>query len=95
MSARRALAFVIFGAILLAGGALLLAFTRGGPASSLLQHVLTIQVIVVLLTWSLLAWSARRLTVGKTAKSPPELVDGLDLGRVSRVTPNRHDTRLD
>ena len=65
LSARRALAFVIVGAILLAVGALFLTFTSGDPASSLFQHVLTIQVIAVILIWHLLAWSARRLIVGK------------------------------
>lgn len=68
LSARTGLALVIVGAILLSGGALVLTFTRSDPASSLFQHVLTIQVIGVLLLWSLLAWAARRLTVGKSPK---------------------------
>jgi hypothetical protein len=63
--ARRALAFVIVGAILLAGGALSLAVTERDPAIFLFQHVLTIRVIAVILIWNLLAWSARRLIVGK------------------------------
>lgn len=66
--ARTALALVIVGAILLSGGSLFLTFTRGDPASSLFQHVLTIQVIGVLLVWFLLASAARRLTVGKSPK---------------------------
>lgn len=74
VSARRAIAFVIVGAILLSGGALFLTFTRGDPARSLFQHVLTIQVIVALLLWSFLAWSARRLTVGKSPKFRPNSV---------------------
>ena len=69
VSARRALAFVIVGAISLAVGALFLTITSGDPASSLFQHVLTIQVITVILIWYMLAWSARRLIVGKA----PEL----------------------
>ncbi len=74
VSARRALAFVIVGAILLAAGALFLTFTRGDPASSVFQHVLTIQVIAVLLVWFFLAWSARRLIVGKSPKLRPNSV---------------------
>ena len=65
MSAKRALAVVIFGAILLACGALSLSVTERDPAASLFQHVLTIKVIAVILIWNLLAWSARRLIVGK------------------------------
>ena len=68
LSGRSALAFIIVGGILLAGGALFLTLTRGDAASSLFQHVLTIQVIAVLLAWFLLAWSARRLIVGKLSK---------------------------
>ena len=68
VSARSALKFVIAGAMLLAGGALFLTFTRGDAAGTLFQHVLTIQVIAVLLIWFLLAWSARQLIVGKLQK---------------------------
>lgn len=65
MSAKRALAFVIAAAILLAGCALSLSVTERDPATSLFQSVLTIQVIAVILIWNLLAWSVRRLIVGK------------------------------
>ncbi|MEO7411251.1 MAG: hypothetical protein ABIU10_08030 [Sphingomicrobium sp.] len=72
--ARSAIAFVIVGAILLLSGALFLTFTKGDPASALFQHVLTIQAIAALLVWFVLAWSARRLPVGKPPKLRPNSV---------------------
>ncbi len=68
ISPRSAFAFIIGGAILLAGGALSLTFTSGDAVSPLFEHVLTIQVIAFLLVWYFLAWSARRLIVGQLPK---------------------------
>lgn len=68
ISARSALAFIVPGAILLSGGALFLTVTRGDLPSSLFQQVLTIQFTAGLFVWFFLAWSARRLVVGKLPK---------------------------
>ena len=62
------LAFPIAGGLLLAIGAVFLTVTRGDPISPLFRHPLTVQIIVGLLTWSLLAWTARLLIVGKLRK---------------------------
>lgn len=67
-SPRSALALVIAAALLLAGGALYLATLVGDPVGPLFRHVLTLQVIAVLLIWFAAAWAARRFIVGKLPK---------------------------
>ncbi len=67
-AARPVLALVISVALLLASGALLLTFTQGDSVSPLFGHVLTVQVILALVVWSLVAWGVRRLVIGKLPK---------------------------
>jgi hypothetical protein len=61
------LTLVIVAGLLIAGGAVLLT-TQGDPINGLFRHVLTVEVIAGLLVWNLLAWAARRATVGKLPK---------------------------
>ena len=68
-SARSALALVIVGAFVLAGIALFLTVRKGDVAGALFQHPLTIQLIAGIVAWSLLAWAARRLIVGKLSNT--------------------------
>ena len=64
-SAKMNLSLMIASAILLAGGALYLAITRGDPVSPLFRHGRTIEIVAALLLWSMAAWAVRRLTVGR------------------------------
>ena len=80
LSARRASAIVIVEATLFAGGAVFLSVTERDPTISLFQHVLTIQVVAVILIWSLLAWSARWLIVGKLPELRLNSLSALILG---------------
>jgi hypothetical protein len=67
-AAKSALALVVAGALLLAGGALYLSITQGDPISPLFRHVLTIEVMAALVVWFTAAWTARRFTVGRLPK---------------------------
>jgi hypothetical protein len=69
-SPKSALALVVGGALLLAGGALYLTVSRSDAVSPLFQHVLTIQIIIALAVWFAAARVARRFTVGKLQKLP-------------------------
>ncbi len=62
------LAFVVAAGFLLASGAVILTETKGDPIGPLFRHRLTVQIIVGLVIWSLLAWAARLLVVGKLPK---------------------------
>ncbi|HEX8214224.1 MAG TPA: hypothetical protein VF582_01995 [Allosphingosinicella sp.] len=64
-SAKMNMSLMIASAILLAGGALYLAITRGDPLSPLFRHGRTIEIIAVLLLWSMAALAVRRFTVGR------------------------------
>lgn len=55
---------VIIAGLLLASGSAFLAM-QGDPTSPLFGNVLTVPVIVGLVVWSVLAWAARRMTLGK------------------------------
>lgn len=66
---RLLLTLVIVAGLLIAGGAVLLT-TQADPISGLFRHVLTVEVIAGLVVWNLLAWAARRVTVGKSPKMP-------------------------
>ena len=64
-SPKPALALVLLAALLIASGALFLTIDRGDVLGPLFRYGPAIQVIAMLFVWSLLAWSARRLIVGK------------------------------
>ena len=58
---------VVIAGLLLASGAAFLAM-HGDPTSPLFGNVLTVRVIVGLVVWSVLAWAARRVTLGRLPK---------------------------
>ena len=66
--ARLWLALVIAAGILLAIGAMFLSVVWGDPINPLFRHVLTVQVIAVLLAWSVLAWATHLLLFGRLPK---------------------------
>jgi len=63
--ARLWLVLVVAAGILLAGGTIFLSAIVGDPIGPLFRHVLSVQIVVVLLVWSGLAWTARLLLVGR------------------------------
>ena len=64
-STKSALALVIAGALLSAGGVLSLAIAEGDAVGSLLRQVLTFQVFVPPMVWFAAAWGVRRFAIGK------------------------------
>jgi len=58
---------VIAAGLLIAGGAVLLTMQRD-PINGLFRHALTVEIIAGLLAWNLIAWAARRVTIGKLPK---------------------------
>jgi hypothetical protein len=68
--ARVLLTLVVVSGLLLASVAVFLSVGVGDPIGPLFRQALTIQVILGVVVWSLLAWAARRLVVGRLGNTP-------------------------